>query len=168
MRGYTLVELVMVIVLIGIVAAIGIPAILETGDAFSLASQFQDFAVQSSIVAMNRVSREIRKLKDDASVNTATASQFSFVDLDNNTITYNRSGNTLMRNSDGLADNVTALTFTYYDDAGNTIATPVVSPNNTDIRRVKVDFSLLAGTYTLNFQFQVRPQNLRRLNEKFK
>ena len=167
-RGYTLVELVMVMVVIGIVGAVGVTAVLETADAWSIAAAFQDFGVQSSIVAMNRISREIRRIKNDASINTADASQISFVDLDNNTISYNRSGNTLLRNSDGLADNVSSLVFTYYNDDGNTIATPIVSPSNTDIRRISVDFSIFAGTNTLNFRFQARPQNLRRLNEKFK
>jgi hypothetical protein len=114
------------------------------------------------------MSREIRQLRNDTSVITATSSQITFIDFNNNTITYNRSGDTLMRNSDGLTDNATALTFTYYDDNGNTIASPTVSPSYTDIRRIRVDFSILAGTRTLDFQFQVRPQNLKRLNEKFK
>jgi len=124
--------------------------------------------VSSSIVAANRMSREMRRLLDDSSVTTADASNFSFTDLDSNVITFNRSGNILMRNSDGLASNVTALNFVYYDDAGNTIATPLVNPNDTDMRRIQTSFSILAGTSTLNFQFVTRPQNLRRLNEKFK
>lgn len=167
-RGYTLVELVIVMAVMGIVAAVGVTAVLETADAWSIASRLQDFSVQSSIVTMNRMSREIRRIKNDASINSADATQISFVDLDNNTMSYSRSANTLLRNSDGLADNVSSLAFTYYDDEGNTITTPVISPSNTDIRRISVDFSIFAGTNTLNFRFQVRPQNLRRLNEKFK
>jgi hypothetical protein len=150
------------------VGGIGAAALLETGDAWSIASRFQDFSVQSSMVAMSRMSREMRALKNDSAVLSASAAQFSFIGTDNNTVGYNRSGNTLMRNSDGLADNVSALTFTYYNDSGGVIAAPLVGPNNTNIRRIAVDYSLLGGTRTLNFRFQVRPQNLRRLNEKFK
>lgn len=168
MRSYTLIELVIVLVTVGIVAAVGVPAMLQTGEAWSFASGFQDFAVQSSIVAMNRISREIRRLKDDASVVTANASQFRFTDFENNDINYYLNGTTLMRNSDGLTDNVTGLNFTYYDNNGNIISTPVVGPNDTDIRRIDVNLSLLAGTSTLNFRFQIKPQNIRRLNEKFK
>lgn len=167
-RGFTLVELVMVILILAIVAGIGVPMLLETIDAWSFTSRFQDAAVYSAIVSNSRMSREIRRLLNDGSVSTATNSQITFTDLSSIAITFNRSGNTLMRNTDGLADNVTALTYTYYDDAGNTIVTPVVAPNDTNIRRVKADFSILAGSNTLNFEFQVRPQNLRRLSEKFK
>lgn len=167
-KGFTLIELVMVIVIIGILAGIGVPMIQQAVDAWSFTSKFQDNAVSQATVVMNRISREMRRLKNDASVTTASAAEFSFTDLDNNSIGFSRSGNTLMRNSDGLADNVTSLTFTYYNDDGNTIGAPIVSPNNTDIRRINVAFAILAGSNTLNFQFQVRPQNLRRFNEKFK
>lgn len=168
MKGYTLIELVMVIVLVGILAGIGVPALVETIDAWSFASPFQNFAVQQAIVVTNRMSREIRCLKNDASVIFANATIFNFTDINDTNIIYNRSSNVLMRNSDGLADNVNSLTFTYYNDTNGIISAPQVSPNNTDIRRIQVDFSILAGSNTLNFRSQIRPQNLRRLNEKFK
>jgi len=158
----------MVMVITGIIAGIGVSIMLTTADAWSLASLFQDNAVSSSIVVQNRMSREIRRLLNDASVVTANSTQFSFTDLDSSFITYNRSGNILMRNSDGLASNVAALSYTYYNDDNNAIVIPVISPNNTNIRRVQADFSIMAGTNILNFKFVTRPQNLRRLNEKFK
>lgn len=168
MRGYTLIESIMVIVIIGIVAAVGVPLLIETIDAWSFASRFQDNAVLAATVAQNRMSREIRRIQNDTSVMNATAGQFTFVDASGNSITYNRVGTTLMRNADGLADNVNALSFTYYDDTGAVIPVPPVNPNSTTIRLIMVDFSILAGSNTLPFRFQVRPQNVRRLNEKFK
>jgi prepilin-type N-terminal cleavage/methylation domain-containing protein len=168
MKGYTLIELVIVLVLLSILAGIGVPMMFKTVDAWVFSSNFQDYAVMSSVMAMNRMSREIRRLLNDANITTATSSQITFKDVGSNTITFNRSGNTLMRNSDGLANNATALTFTYYDDLGNTIATPRVNPNDTDVRRIDIVFSVLAGSNTLNFNTEVRPQNLKRLSEKFK
>ena len=108
----------MVIAIIGIIAGIGVPIILETADAWSFASRFQDYAVQSSLVAMGRMSREIRRLRNDVSITAASSDAFSFADTQNNAITYTRSGNSLMRNTDILASNVTGLNFTYYDDTG--------------------------------------------------
>jgi len=167
MRSYTLVELITVLVILGIVAAVGVSLILQTADAWSFSSQLQNNAIMQSMLVIGRMSREMRQLKDDASITTATSSTYAFTDINSNAITFNRSGNTLMRNSDSLADYVTALSFTYYKDDG-TAAAPLVSPNNTDIRRIEADFSILAGSNTLNFRFQARPQNLRRFNEKFK
>jgi prepilin-type N-terminal cleavage/methylation domain-containing protein len=169
-KGFTLVEVIMLVVVVGIVAAIGVPLLLETVNAWSFTSRFQDNAVSQSIVAMSRMSREIRRLKNDASVATATQAQLSFTDLTNTTITFDQSGDLLRRNTDSLADidNSNPLDFTYYNDTGAVIATPLVSPNNTNIRLITVSFSVLAGSNKLNFQLQARPQNLRRLNEKFK
>lgn len=167
-KGYTLIELVTVMVVLGVILAIGIPLLMETVDAWSYGSRFQTNAVLSAIVAQNRMSREIRRLKNDTSVTTATSSQFSFTDVNDNAITFNLSGNTLMRNSDGLLDNVTSLSFTYYDDSGAAIATPAINPNPTNIRLVEVNYSVLAASNTLNFGFTVKPQNLRRLSEKIK
>ncbi len=157
----------MVIAIIGIIAGIGVPIILETADAWSFASRFQDYAVQSSLVAMGRMSREIRRLRNDVSITTASSDTFSFTDTQNNAITYSRSGNALMRNTDILANNVTGLNFTYYDDAGATLSTPLVNPQYTNIRLVRVEMNILAGSNTLPFRFTVRPQNLRRMNEQF-
>ncbi|MCX5715690.1 MAG: prepilin-type N-terminal cleavage/methylation domain-containing protein [Candidatus Omnitrophica bacterium] len=125
-KSYTLIELVVVMVVIGVVLAIGAPLLIQTAGAWSYASRFQSNAVLSAIVAQNRMSREIRRLKNDNSITTADASQLAFTDLNNNAITFNLSGNTLMRNSDGLLDSVTSLAFTFYDDGGAAIAVPIV------------------------------------------
>ena len=177
MKGYTLIEFVIVLVLLAILAGIGVPMMFKTVDAWVFTSKFQDYAVMSSIMAMNRMSREIRRLMNDAAITTATSSRINFTDVSGYSLGFNLNGTTLQRcldatctNHDDLADNVKAssLIFTYYDDLGNPIATPTVSPNDTNIRRIDIVFSVLAGTNTLNFNTEVRPQNLRRLSEKFK
>lgn len=168
-KGFTLIEVLMLVIIIGILAGIGLPVIMETVDAWSFSSKFQDNAVSQGIVAMSRMSREIRRLKDDGSVATANATQFSFTDLGNNSIFYTQSLTNLNRNSDTLADiESSSLAYTYYGDNGAAIATPIVSPNNTNIRRISIFYNVLAGSNVLAFQFGVRPQNIRRLNEKFK
>ncbi len=169
-RGFTLVEVIMVTSITAILAAIAVPMLNEVVNAWSFTSRFQSNAVNQAIVAANRMSREIRRLKNDTSVTTANSGQFSFNDIDSTALTYNQSGTLLMRNSDALADidSVNALAFTYLDDNDAVIATPVVSPNNTDIRSIQARFYVLAGSNKVLFQITTRPQNLRRLNEKFK
>ena len=169
-KGFTLIEVMVLVIVLGIVGAIAVPLLLETVDAWSFTSRYQNNAVYQAIVAMSRMSREMRRLKNDASITIANAATFTFSDLNSNLITFDQSGTALQRNTDGLADidSVSPLTYTYYDD--NEIAMPpgvVISPN-TNIRRIRVAYSVLAGSNKLRFQFQTRPQNLRRLNEKFK
>jgi prepilin-type N-terminal cleavage/methylation domain-containing protein len=173
MKAYTLIEFVIVLVLLAILAGIGVPMMLKTVDAWSFTSNFQDHAVMSSIMAMNRMSLEIRRLMNDAAITAASSSLITFMDLNSNTITFSRNANTLRRGIgtapvyDNLANNVTALTFIYYDDLNTTIATPIVG-SNTNIRRIDIAFSMLAGSNTLKFNTEVRPQNLMRYSEKFK
>jgi len=168
-KGFTLIEVIMLVIIIGILGAIGVPVMMETVNAWSFSSKFQDNAVSQGIVAMSRISREIRSLKNDASVTTANATQFTFNDTGSNSISYTQSSTSLNRNIDSQADiQATSLAFTYYADNGSTIATPVVSPNDTNIRSLLVNFDVLAGSNILAFQSEIRPQNLRRLNEKFK
>ncbi|HLA47781.1 MAG: hypothetical protein A3I04_07365 [Nitrospinae bacterium RIFCSPLOWO2_02_FULL_39_110] len=60
-------------------------------------------------------------------------------------ITYTLNGTTLERNGNPLVDYITALTFTYFDSAGNTIATPITTTTNLSNIRV-VQVSLTART----------------------
>ena len=61
------------------------------------------------------------------------------------TVTYSLNGTTLERNGNPLVDYITALTFTYFDSAGNTIATPITTTTNLSNIRV-VQVSLTART----------------------
>mgnify|MGYP000851080253 CR=1 FL=1 len=168
-KAYTLVEMVLVIVIIGIVAGIAVPLMLEVGDAWSLSSKAYDRAALQAVVITGRMSKEIRQLRDARSLVTATNSQLTFFNTNNTNITYSSSGSLLMRNNDVLAENVASFSFTYYNDTNATIATPVVGLGNvTDIRRVEVKYSLSAGSRPLHFTCAARLYNVRGLNELFK
>ena len=107
--------------------------------------------------------REIRQINNNTSVITANSSTFKFIDLNNNTITFNVSGGHLMRTvgavSNQLADNVSALSFTYYNTNEAVIAIPQVSPASTDITRIVVDLTLSAQT-SLSCESGVSPRSL--------
>ena len=165
-KGFTLIELIIVIVILGIIVAIGAPLLLSVSDslAFLVARTAID---QAADIALSRMTREMRRLKDDSSVNTATSSQFSFDDVNSNTISYSLSSTDLMRNSDILASDVQNLSFTYYDDSGSTISTPVVSPQETDIRSIEISCEFQSSGETLYYKSQVRPRNLMHFNDKF-
>ncbi|MBU1853796.1 MAG: prepilin-type N-terminal cleavage/methylation domain-containing protein [Candidatus Omnitrophica bacterium] len=165
-KGFTLIELVIVIVILGVIASIAVPLLLSISEslAFLIARTSID---QAADVALTRMVREIRRLDDDGSVNTAISSQFSFDDVNSNTISYSLSSTNLMRNSDILAGDVQSLSFTYYDDDGTTVATPLVSPNNTDIRRIDISLEFQSSGQTLYYKSQVRPRNLRYMSDLF-
>ncbi|MDP8229668.1 MAG: prepilin-type N-terminal cleavage/methylation domain-containing protein [Candidatus Gorgyraea atricola] len=165
-KGFTLIELVIVIVILGIIASTATPLLLAISDSvtFLISRAGMD---QAADIALSRMAREMRRLKDDSSVNTAASSQFSFDDVNSNTISYSLSSMNLMRNSDILASDVQSLSFTYYGDSGSTISTPVVSPNETDIRRIDISLEFQSGDQTLYYESQVRPRNLRHANEVF-
>jgi len=156
--GYTLFELVMVIVLVGIIFSVTAPLMIEVGRSWQIASKRNNMS-ESAMVALDRMVREIRQIKDTASVLAASSSVFQFIDANSNNITFNLSGNYLMRNSNQLAANVSALSFTYYDAAGAVIATPTVGAS-TNIKSIVVDISFSLGGTTLNLESGVAPRRL--------
>jgi Tfp pilus assembly protein FimT len=161
--AFTLYELIMVIVLVSIIFAVTAPLMLEIGRSWQLAQNRNELS-ESSKVGMNRMVREIRQILNATSVITANSTTFKFTDINSNIITYNVSGGHLMRilgaTSNQLADNVTALLFTYYDTTEAVIATPIVNPSSTNITRIVIDLTFSVGGTSLSFESGVSPRSL--------
>ena len=172
--GFSLVEMTMAIVIISIIATVAGPLFAVSIDAIGLHTDRVDLE-ESADLTISRMSREMRRLRNDQSVVTASGTQFEFVDVDSTQIRYRLVGNTLMRRQgagteSGLADNVqtNGLTFTYFDDDGNTIATPTVGlGTNTDIRRIRIQTVFQFSTHTLPIEIEIRPRNLRHQSDMF-
>lgn len=161
-RGSTLVELVIVIAIVGImVGAVGY-ILLGVVDAWTFKAKRNDI-LWDGRMAINRMGREIREIKNLTSVTTASSSQFRFTNVNNNSIIYSLSGTNLNRTKDGtaniLAQNVSSLSFTYYDSSGASIATPTVSPSATNIRRVRINLTLTNGGQNFYAQSDSVPRN---------
>lgn len=161
-KGFTLIELVMVITIVGIAAVATGPALLTTIDAWTFKLNRNDLLWDGRL-AIDRMTREIRAIKDTTSVTIASVVQFRFTNTGNIDITYSLSSANLNRTEDGaanlLAENVSSLAFTYYDANGNTIATPVVSPSATDIRRVRINLTLTKNGENVYLQSDSLPKN---------
>ncbi|MBF0511281.1 MAG: hypothetical protein HQL13_03030 [Candidatus Omnitrophica bacterium] len=161
-KAFTIYEFVLVIVLVSILFAVTAPLMLEIAASWQGAQNTNEMTASAQI-AMDRMIREIRLINSNTSVNTASASSFQFVDVNNNTITYNVNNNHLIRTVGGvanqLADNVTNLTFTYYNSSGSTIASATVSPSATNIVRIVIDLTLTLGT-TITIESGVSPRSL--------
>lgn len=161
-RGSTLVELVIVIAIVGIIAGAVGYILLGTVEAWTFKANRNDILWDGRL-AINRMVREIREIKNLTSVTTASSSQFRFTNVNNNSITYSLSGADLTRTKDGaaniLAQNVSSLSFTYYDSGGASIATPTVSPSATNIRRVRINLTLTNGGQNFYAQSDSVPRN---------
>jgi prepilin-type N-terminal cleavage/methylation domain-containing protein len=141
-NGFTLIELAMVIVIIGIIAAMASSMISQGFEAYFTGKNVMDADWQGRL-ALERMARDIREIRSAGDISTMTASQLTFVDLSGNTITYQLSGTNLMRNSQILANGIQSMTLSYFDANGSTTASASavryisislnVTQNNTNI-----------------------------------
>lgn len=162
MKGFTLIEIVMVIVLLSIIAGIGVPLLIAVNDGWLIAKRRNQLS-EGARVSIDRMIREMRMVSNLTSVVAANSTRFQFVDISNNNITYDLNNSTIRRTISGTVDilvaEVSSLDFTYYNLNGSTISTPVVGPSDTDIRRIEIDFTL-TNSSNLSFFSQVSPRNL--------
>ena len=161
-KGFTLVELIIVITIIGIIAGTVGFILLSTVDAWMFKFNRADL-LSDGRLALNRMVREIRQIKDLTSVTTATSSQFRFTNTGDVDIIYSLSSTDLNRTADAtanvLAQDVSSLGFAYYDSSGDTISTPTVSPSETDIRRVRINLTLTKSGENVYLQSESVPRN---------
>jgi prepilin-type N-terminal cleavage/methylation domain-containing protein len=165
-RGFTLIEMVAVIIMTGIIFSFGSAMLGNVFSSYSLKRDVTDIDWQAK-VALERMARELRavRLAAAADLDIASATQIRFVDTDGNGVCFYRSGNRVMRSADGpatacgttnaqpLADNVTALTFTYWDNTGAATATVA------NVYYITVDLTVAEGNYSGQFRTNVRPRN---------
>jgi len=161
--GFTLLELVMVIVLLGIIAGASVPLMFEIVNGWQLSVTRNEMS-ESAKIGMDRMIREMRQISNRSGVITANSSVFQFIDVNGSDITFNLSGSNLMRTigevSNQLADNVAQLNFSYYDNEDSLIAVPRVNPQDTDIRRIVVDLVFSSAGTQLNIESGVSPRRL--------
>ena len=154
-KGFTLIELIITIVVIGIIGLMVAPFISTMLDTWIFSKSERD-VVFASRLAMNRVVREIRQIKDTDSIATFTATELEFDDITDNTINFQQSGASLMRNSDELCDKLQdpgGLTFTYLDSDGDVTAVQA------DIRMVRVRLIIESGDSSITMQSLARFRN---------
>lgn len=160
-KGFTLIELVIVIIIIGIAASTVGGLLLGTVKAWTFKFNRSDL-LWDGRMAIDRMTREIRTIKDNTSVTTASAAQLRFIDTGNKDITYSLSSTNLNRTENGtanlLAENVSSLGFTYYDASGTVIPIPTVSPT-TNIKRVRINLTLTKNGQTFYLQSDSMPRN---------
>jgi hypothetical protein len=131
---------------------------------------FRSEVVAQGRTALIRMEREMRQVKDKNSISTASATQFQFTDINDNSINFYLSGNNLMRNSDILAVNVQSLKFCYYKNYKSPNNNqPVCSPecacsvsgsDLTNIYRIVIEIQVTSGGQSNTLKSQVYPRNI--------
>ena len=163
-KSFTIIELVITMTVLVVIGWLGVSALLSGVDSWSMFNQRKELLTDGRM-ALDRMAREIRMVKDKTSILTADAVIFSFVDADDNTLSFATNLSVIERTENstvnGLLDNVTNLSFTYYDANNSVIVTPVVSPSETNIKRIRINISLNKGSsHALNLETDAWPRNL--------
>jgi len=152
--GFTLPELLIVIVVVSIVAVVFSAMFIEAVKTYQFMDAEKDM-LSDARYAEERVTRELKRVKDATSLTAAAPTTLTFVDRDNATVSFSWSGVSgadLLYTKNGasqtLARGVDSLAFQYWKQDG-TAAQPVVAPSATDIWRVTIYLRLIKGSQTV-------------------
>lgn len=175
-RGVTLIEMILSVVLIGIIGIVAAEAFLYSTRSVLTGNAVRE-ATQVNRLALDRMIREIRNVRDNRCVGFADDQKFRFVDSVNNTIEFSwggTAGDPLTRTENAvtntLVDNVNSLVFKYYNHADPPVditalpptvcATPCSSScTQTDIWIINIDLTTQSGTETMRLRSQVHPRS---------
>ncbi len=156
--GFTLVELVLVIVLLGIVSAVAAVPLMEGARIFTSGEVRADLNNQGRL-AVERMAREIRMARSRTAADLpgcCSAGTLSFVDLNGSAIAYTTAaGNTITRNGMALAAGDTVvLNFSYFQQNGVTLATLA-----TQVWSIQIDLTVTRSGESQAYRVRVHPRN---------
>ena len=119
--GFTLIELLVVLAVLSVVASIGALTLSNAFNGVLMNVETTHIAAQVNS-ALNRMGRDIRSVRSVSAADLTIASdEITVVDTAGNTIRYFLSGTVVMRNAEPLAQDVSALSFDYFDEEGTEI-----------------------------------------------
>jgi len=155
--GFTLIEMIMVIVITGLIASLAGIMLHHGVRAYVLSGELTEIDWQGRL-ALERLLRDLRRLRSatPADLTMSPADRITFVDRDNQTISYALSGATLTRNGQPLADGVGALNFDYLRNDGKTTAAAAG-----EVFYISVSFTISQGDSSRNLRGTVFPRSLR-------
>jgi MSHA biogenesis protein MshO len=159
--GFTLIEMVIVIVLVGILATIAATIIMQGVRAYSDEQSRSDAHYQARL-AVERMSREIRLIRGNADISVMNGTLLRFTDINGSQMGFRLNGGNIERTEDNavswqtLATNITGTggnIFTYLDDNGATTAA------STSLWLVQIQFIATQGTESIDIRTTVHPRN---------
>ncbi|MBN2414442.1 type II secretion system protein [bacterium] len=152
-RGYTILELMIVSVIVILLTTAFLPFFKMNVKAYTRVRGGKDI-VQSARIVMTRMSVQISRLQNVSDIITANSTEFRFYDPDGNQIRYQLDGDQLEEGGQMILDNVSSLSFVYYDRSGNTTTTAG------SVWRIQVSItSVVEDTGYMTFTTQIFPRN---------
>ncbi|HWR73764.1 MAG TPA: prepilin-type N-terminal cleavage/methylation domain-containing protein [Nitrospirota bacterium] len=161
-KGFTLIEIVVTIVLVGIVTGIAAMIIMQGAQSYSI-EQSRGEAHQQARFALERMAREIRLIRSRTASDISTWNNVAleYFDINGTQIGFQLSGGNIQRRENGgawqtLATGIStpgADFFTYFDTTGNP---PAVV---TSLWTVQIDLIAAQGLETLTLRTTVHPRN---------
>ena len=155
--GYSLLEMITVIVLIGIVAGVMSKMFLWGVDIFNFVSARKDM-LQSSRISMEILVKDLRSIKSANDIVSASSSQINFYDIDSEQIIYNFSGNTLYRNANPMVVGLSSFQFSYQNASGGSLGSPVGSPS--DIWKISFSLNATVDGNPMHLESTITPRNV--------
>ena len=152
-RAFTLIELTVVMVVVGIVAGLGAGIIVEAGRAYSFSLAATD-ATDDAQFALDRLCTELSQLAVQTDITSIGPESVTF-DLDSTSRTFQLVGTELRRDSNALATNVTAFDLTYYASDG------AIASNPADVWRIAASIAITRNDVTSRLRREVFPRSFR-------
>lgn len=156
-EGFTLIEIILVCVLIGVMASVIIPPLHQGVQSYAVSETRGDLTSQARQAA-TRMIRELRNIQKEANntpnITAAATTSITFVDVLDNTITFSLSGSTLQRNSNPLVEQVSSLQFRYFNGSNTELTAPLSAPDMDNVRRIMVVLTLAEGSLTVSMTEQ--------------
>lgn len=156
-KGFTLIETILTIIVIGIIAGVSGQVLMRGIDAYALITSRKD-ALQHARVGMDRMVNELL-LVSSATVTSVTDTRIDFRDIDNIVANFRRANIygtlDLVRTNDFLAGQISTLDFDYFKSDGTSAVLPA------DMRRINVELTTqpLGGYGTVAIRTEVFPRN---------
>ena len=166
-NGFTLIEIIITIVIIGIIATIAAGIILQVVTTYSTEDSRSNARYQAQL-AVERMTREIRLIQSQTTVDvpTMTATDLMFCEVTGKAVEFQLAGTVLNRRESATCSPLTwggweplslsgvnALTFTYQNAAGTSGATAA------NLWFVVIDVTDQQGPQTFEIRTHVHPMN---------
>jgi len=151
--GFTMIELIIVIAILAVLSVITLPMLSSGFNAYFAERNLSDANWQGRL-AISRMLRDIRSMPSTENITTATATQFTFNDSTNTSVSYTLTGTTLERNGFTLANGINSVTFGYYTSAGAVTATIA------NIRYISIQLNTTENNTNLTMETVVDLRNI--------